>query len=63
VLSGEDQKGVLEPGPIERIERRLIDLGQLEAGNDGAEGGGEWSDIEWIGHGLALFVAAASRKA
>ena len=46
MLIGKNQQRVVEPGAIEILPRCFIDAGELDAGDDGAEGGVERFDFE-----------------
>ena len=64
MLAGEDQQGVVEPGAVERGEGRLVELGELQAGDDRAEAGVQRFDVEVVGHvfGSGLLPGGSDHK-
>ena len=53
-LAREDQQGVFEPGGVEGLPGRLVELGQADAGDHCPERGVDRLDVEGLGHGCSL---------
>src|SRR6185437_12272559 len=51
-LAREDQQGVFQPGGVQGLPGRLVDLGQAEVGDHRPERGVDRLDVEGFGHGV-----------
>jgi len=62
MLAGKDQQRVIEPGSVERGERLVVELGELQTGDHRAKRGVERLDLEAGGaHQLRILASRPPR--